>query len=235
MAQRLKLDIPPKGRTGFIGLQLRLKNVAGLQGEVQIHLFPGGYAGLVGIGNGEANLCLTLGADRLKHQGPMGAVLKNRFRENPRLNRILGENDGTGEIHSIYPVHYPRRRPFGEGFLLIGDAAYAPEPVTGEGIYFALASGELAGETAHRAFSAGDLSARQTAGYEAAWKRRLARRRHVNRLIGKLMYHPNLLAPLIALSAGVSFPIRPLVRSVLTTNPLETQAGTTDRRRGLES
>ncbi|HEX9879063.1 MAG TPA: hypothetical protein VGB25_02585, partial [Candidatus Binatia bacterium] len=182
---------------------------------VQIHLFPGGYAGLVGIGGGTVNLCLTLDAHELKHNGPAGVILWDRLRQNPQLKRALGADPLAGEIHSIYPVRYPRRRPFGDGFLLIGDAAFAPEPVTGEGVYFALSSGELGAGTVHQGFVKGDLSAHQTASYEAAWRRRTAGRRRTNRLIRTLVNHPLWIGPLIGLSNRTAFPIRPLIRSVL--------------------
>ena len=43
-----------------IGFQLRLRSADAFAGKVEIHLFPGGYAGVVGLGGNTLNLCLAV-------------------------------------------------------------------------------------------------------------------------------------------------------------------------------
>jgi menaquinone-9 beta-reductase len=82
----------------------------------------------------------------------------------------------------------------------VGDAARVSEPVTGEGIYFALKSGALAAEAIDGAFRENDFSAERLAFYER--KRRLAFRRRwrMNTLFRWLIYRPALAAPMIRFS-----------------------------------
>ena len=218
VAQLLGLAKAHQRGRRFVGFQLHLQGVGGLDGEVQIHLFTGGYAGLVGIGGGLANLCLSLETLKVKNPFPLEDVIKECLIQNPCLEEALNGCRRVGAIHSVYPVHASQRRSFGPGFVLVGDAAYAPEPVTGEGIYFALKSGALAADVIHQAFVKGDRSANQTARYQAAWQRSLSWRQKTNTVIRALVNHPSLLRPLIRISTKSLLPIRPLIHSVLRNN-----------------
>jgi flavin-dependent dehydrogenase len=92
----------------------------------------------------------------------------------PRRRRARG--GGGGEIESMlrgvaerYAARIPglapetldARRAAGEGWALLGDAAGFADPVTGEGIYYALRSAELFAES----YLAGDVGS-----YESRWR-----------------------------------------------------------------
>jgi flavin-dependent dehydrogenase len=57
--------------------------------------------------------------------------------------------------------------------LLAGDAGGFVNAYTGEGIYYAMVTGEHAGETAARAVASGDASAAALRAYETAWRREI--------------------------------------------------------------
>jgi geranylgeranyl reductase family protein len=76
-----------------------------------------------------------------------------------RLRAIAGRY--AARIPGLAPETFDRRRAAGEGWALLGDAAGFADPVTGEGIYYALRSGELFAE----AFLAGDVKS-----YEGLWR-----------------------------------------------------------------
>jgi electron transfer flavoprotein-quinone oxidoreductase len=59
---------------------------------------------------------------------------------------------------------------YGDGLLLVGDAAGFPCPLEAEGIDYAMISGRLAAQTAAEAISAGDTSAKGLKSYEAKWQ-----------------------------------------------------------------
>lgn len=67
----------------------------------------------------------------------------------------------AARIPGLAPESFDKRRAAGEDWALLGDAAGFADPVTGEGIYYALRSGELFAE----AFLAGDVKA-----YETSWR-----------------------------------------------------------------
>ncbi len=218
VAQRLGLANTRDSKGRFVGFQLHLGGVRRMNHQVQIHLFPGGYAGLAGVGGGITNLCFALDKQRVKNHWSIDSILENCLYKNPHLKESLGESAQIGETLSTYPVYTSRRSSSGDGFVLVGDAAYGPEPVTGEGVYFALKSAELASEVIHEAFVRGDLSANQTARYESACKRCLSWRERLNRFNRGLVYHPSLLRPFVFLSSRTSYPIGPLIHFIVKDN-----------------
>ena len=64
-------------------------------------------------------------------------------------------------------------RSYGDRLLVVGSAAGQVKPLTGGGIYYGLLCADIAADSLHRALQSGELSARQLAGYEKAWKKRL--------------------------------------------------------------
>ncbi len=187
-------------RGGRIGFQLRRKYAPGLGGRVEIHLFPGGYAGLLGLGDGTINLCLAADRRRLGSQVGIDALMESSLPRNPHLKNILAGSEALGPVRSTYPVYFPPRRSVDDGVLLIGDAARVNEPVSGEGIYFALRSAAMAAEVIDGAFARGDFSARELSSSELRCRAEFRLRRGLNGAIRFLMYRPALLAPFIQLS-----------------------------------
>lgn len=214
VAHRLGLVQPGEDSKKVVAFQLHVRGCKGVGEEVQIHLFPGGYAGLVGLGQGMTNLCFTVGKRCVKRGMSVRALFEDCLYGNPHLRRALDGSEIVGSLRSAYPVYFSPRRSYGSGFLLVGDAARVSEPVTGEGIYFALKSGEFAVETIELAFGKGDFSAPLLSGYETACQKAFAPRRRINRLVRALIYRPSLLTPLVRLSSGTSLPMGSLVRSV---------------------
>jgi geranylgeranyl reductase family protein len=215
VAHRLGLTNRRESSGRFLGFQLHLRGVKQPTGQVQIHLFPGGYAGLAGLGGGIANLCFTVERRRFNKNSPIEGILENCLYQNPRLKEILRNSELLGDVRSAYPIYFPPRKSFGDGFLLAGDAARVLEPVTGEGVYLALKSGNLAAETIHRAFVLGNHKAGYLASYERACNQCFSQRRRINQLIRTMLTHPFLLRPLIRLSSKTSFPLGPMINSVV--------------------
>jgi len=211
-AQRLGLQPRGKSAAAVVAFQLHLTGVRGIEGEVQVHLFSGGYAGLIGLGNGIANLCFAVERNQVKKCHSIESLLEESLYKNERLRDALVKAERVGEVHSTYPVFFSPRCSYSAGFLLAGDAARVTEPVTGEGVYFALKGGELAAQTIHRAFTRGDFSAVGLSVYERACKKAFFVRAGVNRMIRALIYRPALARPLIELSSRTSLPVVPLVR-----------------------
>jgi flavin-dependent dehydrogenase len=219
VAHHLGLSGPAAMRGRSIGFQLYLRVPSGVDGRVEIHLFPGGYAGLIGLGGDAVNLCLAVDKRILPHHHPVEFLLEQCLPQNPHLKEILRRATREGEARSTYPVYFPPRRSFDEGVLLVGDAARVNEPVTGEGIYFALKSGQLAAETVDRALRRGDVSAAQLGSYEQECQRAFRLRRGLNTLIRFLIYRPALLEPLIRLSTTKRRLLESMIRAICLPEP----------------
>jgi geranylgeranyl reductase family protein len=219
VAHRLGLTAPAESSGRFVAFQLHLRDCRGIDRDVQIHLFPGGYAGLVGLGEGMANICFTAEKKLAREAPAIDIFFKKYLYQNNRLKDALRTAEPVGEFRSMYPIYFSPRRCFGEGFMLAGDAARVTEPVTGEGVYFALRSGELAAEAADAAFQRGDISARQLSGYGVACRRAFAGRVRINRLVRAAIHRPYLLTPLLSFSRKSNFPVVALVNRVCQAVP----------------
>jgi flavin-dependent dehydrogenase len=122
-------------------------------------------------------------------------------------------------MRSTYPVYFPTRRAYGEGVLLVGDAARVNEPATGEGVYFALKSGALAARTVSQAFQKRDFSAHQLSSYERECRSAFRTRWRINTLIRWLIYRPALLSPLIRFSGRKSSLLDSIVHTICQAEP----------------
>jgi geranylgeranyl reductase family protein len=99
-----------------------------------------------------------------------------------------GGGDWLGHHLPLSGWGWGREQPDGP-VLLAGDAAGLVNPMTGEGIYYAVATGALAGRAAARAL-AGGTPAGAGAGHRRAVRRRLDRHLHHTWTAARLSRHP---------------------------------------------
>ena len=193
VAHHLGLADPAAMQGRSVGFQFRLKCANRSTGKIEIHLFPGGYAGVVGLDGDTVTLGLAIEKHRLLDGRPEQSLLESILPQNPWLKEIL-RSGSVSEMRSTYPVYFPPRRAYGDGVLLVGDAARVNEPVTGEGIYFALKSGVFAAKTVDEGFQMSDFSAARLRSYERNCRSAFRARRAINALIRWLIYRPALLS-----------------------------------------
>jgi geranylgeranyl reductase family protein len=127
------LGLLPRIAKERVALQTHLPLPAGFGERVVLQFLPEGYSGHSPVNDHELNLCLvgkpaTMPALRAWAEATFGVPADHAWRTITPLRRA-----------PLSPAH---RRLF-----LIGDAARVVEPFTGEGIYYALRSGELAATT----------------------------------------------------------------------------------------
>jgi geranylgeranyl reductase family protein len=103
-----------------------------------------------------------VGYYRARVEGSAAWARRDAGRERDVEERLRAVADRyAARIPGLAPETFDRRRASGEDWALLGDAAGFADPVTGEGIYYALRSAELFAE----AFLAGDVEA-----YESMWR-----------------------------------------------------------------
>jgi menaquinone-9 beta-reductase len=185
----------PKTRTDRVALQTHFS--ANAEPHVKLQLSRYGYLGLATIGEGLTNLCLVC---RPGHA--------EQFRQEAT------EKFGLRSEHrwqSITPLTRSAIQTQHANLMYIGDAARVVEPLTGEGILYALQSGMLAAEAISSAIAnssdPGLLYARQHQRVyrHRLWVNQLARLavlhpRISNKFLGLLRLHP---APLKYLTSKV--------------------------------
>lgn len=161
----------------------------GFGDRIVLQLLPQGYSGQAPVGNGLLNLCLV---SRPNDRATIRCWAEREFQIAP-----------DHPWRTIAPLARAALPPHRAGLFLVGDAARVVEPFTGEGIYYALRSGELAAEaiaageperyvTAHRRLYRGRL-----------WLNHLARFAVENpfvtgQILSLLPYRERLLAALTA-------------------------------------
>ena len=141
-----------RGEDPTIGLRIRLASspaLTRLVGDaIELHLFPGGYAGLVLQEDGSANLCMAVHRSRLHDAGSPASLLDRLGTELPALGERLASRDGMTQIDAIANVPYGWRVETGEpGLVRLGDQAACIPSLAGEGMGIALASGIAAATT----------------------------------------------------------------------------------------
>jgi flavin-dependent dehydrogenase len=134
-----------------VGLRAALPPMSDLSGVIELHLFDGGYAGLLAQEDGTTNLCLTVARARMTDRDALIAAL---IEEAP----LLGERIGASlpdRWEAVAGVPYGwRALSTGAGLYRVGDQAAVIASIAGDGIAVALASGAaaaqacLAGESA---------------------------------------------------------------------------------------
>lgn len=165
----------------------------GVEGEGygEVFISPQGYAILNPLGQGTANVSVVVDWKAFSPaRGQLEAYFAARLKNFEPLNRRLQEAKPLGRIRAIGPMAHGAFRASWDGALLIGDAAGFYDPFTGEGLYMALKSAELAADAAHRALEAGDLSAHLLKRYDALKDRESRGRLRFDALLQWLIARP---------------------------------------------
>jgi geranylgeranyl reductase family protein len=194
VARQLKLDAAP-ARAASVGFQMRFNLPAGVEQSVQLHQFPGGYAGVVRLDRRTINVAFTVQRSALGALPSLATLCQQHLDGNPALRKLLLGSEPCGKLRSVWPVYFPARRRHGDGFVLVGDAAQVTEPLTGEGIYFALRSGQLAARSIAKGLKNPRSLGGELAQYESACRREFRKRAHLNACLRTVMAHPALLSP----------------------------------------
>ena len=135
-----------------------------LDGWIELHLFDGGYAGLLLQEDGSANLCLSVSRTRFKAAGGVEPLIEALADQLPAFGDRLGAGQ-AGAWSAVAGVPYGwRARATVPGLYRLGDQAAVIASLAGDGIAIALTSGRSAAEAL-------------LAGSDApAWQRGFARR-----------------------------------------------------------
>jgi len=154
-----------------IGLRARLGAspalTAALAGVIELHLFDGGYAGLLLQEDGSTNLCLSVSPERLAGLRPE-ALAAALAQEAPALGARLDAAASVGRWSAIAGIPYGWRATSSQsGIFRIGDQSAVIASLAGDGIAMALASGREAAACLLRS------------GPEGAVRFQRDRRRHV--------------------------------------------------------
>lgn len=136
-----------------------------LAGTIELHLFDGGYAGLLLQEDGATNVCLSVSSERLAAAGAPLPLMEAIVRQSSLLGERIGD-DWPAAPNAIAGVPYGwRARTTLPGLFRLGDQGAVISSLAGDGVAIALASGTGAAQA---------LLARGP-GSAAAWQASFAR------------------------------------------------------------
>ena len=195
------LGMLPTSRKERIAIQTHVPRPKDFGNRVVLQFLRDGYSGQAPVGEDELNICLVAKAQK------MGAM------------RVWAERAFAIPANQSWRTITPLRRkpitPAVRRLFFVGDAARVVEPFTGEGIYYALRSGEIAAAAIENLLAHGDeaeiarayTTAHQTLYRGRLWVNRFARTavlspRATSFLLRTRFLHPNLLRALTTKIVG---------------------------------
>jgi geranylgeranyl reductase family protein len=167
--------MPSKG-PDRVALQTHVPLPDGFGDRVVLRLLREGYSGQAPVGDGLLNLCLV------SRPNDLSAVKRWAERE-----FSIPTDHSWRTIAPLARAALPPSQP---GLFLVGDTARVVEPFTGEGIYYALRSGELAAEA---------IISENPHHYSTAHRKLYAGRLWINALARHAVEHPRLTTRLLRL------------------------------------
>lgn len=142
-----------------VALVTHYTDVAYPQPWGEMFLTPSGYIGLAPVGTNLMNVSVVVHSDWLRTGVRCEEAVTQALQAHPELRQRFARAKRVKQIRAIGPMAQRTVWPQHGGILFIGDAAGFFDPFTGQGIYLALHSAELAAAIVHRALRTGDLSA----------------------------------------------------------------------------
>lgn len=180
------------------------------------NIAPGGYAWIFPKGNGSANVGIGVLPTMAKE--PAKVYLDN-FIKKMRIRGKIVEF-----VAGAVPVYGEIETAVADNIMLVGDAAYHSDPITGGGIANALAAGYYAGKVAAEAVNENDFSAEFLRKYDVLWKNDFGKKLRRNKKLQEKFLNMsddtlNKLARSIAGKNLKEMSIRAIVLELIKTHP----------------
>lgn len=160
------------------GLRVYYENVSGLDDSIELHFIEEvlpGYLWIFPLKDNRANVGLGMLSSHISENNVnLKQVLKEAIDNHPNLSKRF-ENATALESYKGMglPMGSRHMKRSGDRFLLLGDAGYLIDPLTGEGIGNAIRSGRVAAEHVLKAFEANRFDADFNLRYDREIKRRM--------------------------------------------------------------
>jgi menaquinone-9 beta-reductase len=199
------------------------EGVAGLSTRGEMHVRRDGYIGIAPLAGGLANVCVVReekhirGASLARPVGePAPPAPRQRYADvllgdvgrDPELRERFGGATQVSDVTTLGPLAVDARGAGCPGLLLAGDAAGFVDPMTGDGLRFAIRGGVLAAESALRELA---MNVPQHDALAASRRREFAGKWRVNRALRLLVGSPAGVSLAARVATLWDFPVRSLV------------------------
>jgi flavin-dependent dehydrogenase len=182
--------------------------IDGLTSRGEMHVRAKGYLGVARLGGNIANVCLVCEPRVLRDEDSKADAIMSIVGGDPALAVRFRRARRVSPLVTLGPLAVEARTAGCAGMLLAGDAAGFIDPMTGDGLRFALRGGELAAHAALAELATGAPAHEQL---HAARMREFSSKWRLNRALRALADSPRGLDIVAALSARWSAPVRFLI------------------------
>jgi geranylgeranyl reductase family protein len=211
--RRASLVIAADGRGSRLGASLGLtrfartprrwafgayfEGVEGMTRRGEMHIRAAGYVGVAPLPDGITNVCVVRERTPQDRTFDSRTLIRDVTSADPMLRDRFGRASQVSEVAVLGPLAMEADASGIPGLLLAGDAAGFVDPMTGDGLRFALRGAELAVEAALDELSTGlpafrSLAAARAREFSAKWR--------INRALRSLVGSPRG----VRIAAGVS-------------------------------
>ena len=190
----LGLDAPAPAHPRFgIGCHLRHPPRRDPTPRVEVFVGPDHELYTTPTAPDETCVAALVSQDTLKAARPdLEATLRQWLAASGGPNAELARAPLSGPVRAIGPLGLGARAAHAERALLIGDAAGALDPITGEGLSIGLVTTRLAAEVLEHAFTHDDFSAKRLAAFSRARRAEVRPLALFTSAVLRLAHHPDL-------------------------------------------
>ena len=223
-ALRARVLIAADGRTSRLAASLGLSKfaakprrwaygayfagVSGMSSHGEMHIRGDGYVGVAPLPGGVANVCVVRERPNLTAGEPAASVVANAIAADGMLRDRFARAAAVSDVAILGPLAVESLAAGCPGLLLAGDAAGFVDPMTGDGLRFAIRGGELAAQAALSELETGEPAHQQL----LAWRtREFAGKWRLNRTLRSLVGSRRALACAAAAASAWPAPIQRLV------------------------
>jgi menaquinone-9 beta-reductase len=197
VARRLGLHRPSRMRK--VALVAHMRGIAGMTQYGEMHIAHRRYVGLApleseGVGD-LTNVAMVVdeARDAAHLAGRAQAFLVEALATFPALGDRLANVSIVRKTLAVSRMCVQSTRLSGDGLVLVGDAAGYYDPFTGEGIYRALHSAQIAASVALEAFERGQITALALAEYDRLYRHAFRGKRLVEQILQTAVQVPPLM------------------------------------------
>jgi len=185
-------------------------DVAGMSARGEMHVRRGSYVGVAPLPGGIVNVCVvTDSAERPRGRMGPADTIASVLRSDPALRDRFARARQLSPVTTLGPLAVDAIGAGRPGLLLAGDAAGFIDPMTGDGMRFAIRGGELAALAALDELTSGSPAHAQL---WAARRREFGSKWRLNRGLRVLVDSPRATRVAARLSRRWGAPVRLLVR-----------------------
>jgi flavin-dependent dehydrogenase len=173
------------------------------QEHAEVHFVPGGYLAACPVDSGLFTVNVVLDqADLPAGRQAVQDFIATRIASAPLLAEKIGNASPCGPILACGPLAGRTTAQTFDGAALVGDACGYVDPVTGEGMFFAMRGAELLAEAIDSALQAGRTDRQALGGYGRARAREFKPRYALARLLQRGLRHPRIARAVLRLLAA---------------------------------